>query len=645
MAGIIDTILNEYLASNTSYNPKDWLKYAEEVLGNQFKEQDVRNAYETRFGGRGGGQQGSGSFGKMDKIAQNIKDVKNLTGETLNYGAFYNSEVKPSGNMFSKITNAFKAAPKGIAKVATTAWGPVVSGVVTGKEKYGHEQTPYVDNVVRAYDNANIIGSLGYLNPFTGIATFGKQAYNSAKAAEQIEMNKELMNTEYLDLLKAGIDPEVAFNNVYASKNAKVKPSDVGINIAKDREDQAKYLQQMNEIDTLEKQNADIVGNIQRMDMNNKLMQQALKEQPQRVGEASPVMTGGANQMVEASGKTSTPSGATDNVLAQAIGYSNPQGFDGLGNYGLQVGTSQGMAQAAYDASPEGQLMNTITQPKEGQIIPQDMMSILNDKYARLEQTIKNDPRYSGDIVQPNTPYNIDPQQLARYQSYDQFAKAFGVDGGMADLYQNQARQMYDQQMANQLGVPYEDYIAATTERRKYDILAQSQQIQDALQVQANQAKDMQTKLSILQKMQEVREKANNDLLLEDMRGRYDLAKAGVTAQAQRDVANINAARDIAKQQMYLTAPTTQLNAAGNYMGNLMGYGGGAVTLSNLLALSPQQRVALWGQNISDDAIRAMFANVRGIPATALQQPQLNQQQGGSQGFLPGLANFINPQR
>ena len=316
-----------------------------------------------------------------------------------------------------------------------------------------------------------------------------------------------------------------------------------------------------------------------------------------------------------------TPSGANDEVLAQAI-RELPQQTAG-----------------SVEPTLEQQLSSQVVNP-QGQITPQDMMAQLNNYYNKVNQLIQNDPRYSGQMVQPTNQYNIDPNELARYQRWDLASRAMGADSGMANAYQQQAVQNYQQQLANQAGVPYEDYINAMTERRKLGILSQQEQIENALKVQAAQATDMKSKLGYLQEMEKLRQETARALQKAELEGQYELVKAGMQGQASRDVANINAVGDIARQQMYLSHPTTQLQAAGGFLGNTMGYGGGTFTMNALLALSPQQRVALFGQNLSDDAIKMMFQGVPGVP-TAAQQPQINQ----GQGILPTISNWINPQR
>lgn len=270
------------------------------------------------------------------------------------------------------------------------------------------------------------------------------------------------------------------------------------------------------------------------------------------------------------------------------------------------------------------------------------MMAQLNNYYDKMNQLIQNDPRYSGQMVQPANQYNIDPRQLARYQSYDQFAKAFGVDGGMADLYQNQAVQNYQQQLANQVGVPYEDYINAMTERRKLGILSQQEQIENALKVQAAQATDMKSKLGYLQEMEKLRQETARALQKADIEGQYKLAEAGLTGEYGNRRELISQQGQNFRQQQQLQDPyrqfkdlSTGLESLSYGLGGPKGIGNYALGLPEeartVFALSPDYRV-------TNDVINQMF------PGSSTYVPQVNNMQNaqqGGQGVLPWLSNVI----
>ena len=342
---------------------------------------------------------------------------------------------------------------------------------------------------------------------------------------------------------------------------------------------------------------------------------------------------------------TPIPSGANDQVLAQAIGY-NPTKFDytnlnSVGNYGLQAGTPEGMARAAYDQTLEGQLANQVVNP-QGQITPQDMMAQLNNYYNKVNQLIQEDPRYSGQMVQPSNQYNVDMDALARAQRGAQVYQAMTDYSKMPELLQQQAVQNYQQQLANQAGVPYEDYINAMTERRKLGILSQQEQIENALKVQAAQATDMKSKLGYLQEMEKLRQETARALQKADIEGQYKLAEAGLTGEYGNRRELISQQGQNFRQQQQLQDPyrqfkdlSTGIESLSYGLGGPQGIGNYALGLPEeartVFSLSPDYRV-------TNDVINQMF------PGSNTYVPQMNNiqnaQQGG-QGVLPWLSNVI----
>lgn len=62
-------------------------------------------------------------------------------------------------------------------------------------------------------------------------------------------------------------------------------------------------------------------------------------------------------------------------------------------------------------------------------------------------------------IAFANNPYNVDERDLRRAQRFAEYYTAFTTPGQLAQVTADNARQMHQQQMANQIGVPYEEYI------------------------------------------------------------------------------------------------------------------------------------------------------------------------------------------
>lgn len=293
-----------------------------------------------------------------------------------------------------------------------------------------------------------------------------------------------------------------------------------------------------------------------------------------------------------------------------------------------QVANQQGpQEQAQMDYAQ--QIMNMTPQ---GYVSSQDIMDKLNAAYANINQQINADPRYQGGVVQANNPYNIDEKELARLQRADQYMNAFGVQSDLAGQYAQQRQVMYEQQMANQLGVPYNDYINATLEQRKARIASEAQQMENVLTLQAQQATDMKTRLEAMNKMQELR----NDVATE-------MYKAELDAQTKKDVAMLSAVGGIAKTQAFTNAPSTMLQAAGQYAGNVGGVLGGNYMYSNLWAMTPEQRGIFMnaGRPISDEELQAFFGRMGNVPAQFRTQGGQMPTQPQSQGILPNIAQWI----
>lgn len=268
----------------------------------------------------------------------------------------------------------------------------------------------------------------------------------------------------------------------------------------------------------------------------------------------------------------------------------------------------------------------------QGYVSSQDIMDKLNAAYANINQQINADPRYQGGVVQANNPYNIDEKELARLQRADQYMNAFGVQSDLAGQYAQQRQVMYEQQMANQLGVPYQDYINATLEQRKARISNEAQQMEHVLTLQAQQATDMKTRLEAMNKIQELRDKTATEMY-----------KAELDAQTKKDVAMLNAMGGIAKTQAFTNAPSTMLQAAGQYAGNVGGVLGGNYMYSNLWAMTPEQRGMFMnaGRPISDEELQAFFGRMGNVPAQFRTQGGQMPTQQQSQGILPNIAQWI----
>lgn len=254
---------------------------------------------------------------------------------------------------------------------------------------------------------------------------------------------------------------------------------------------------------------------------------------------------------------------------------------------------------------------NILNEVSKGNLTAQDIYNLLNTSYSNIKNVINNDPRYQGDIVQAQNPYNIDINQLRQAQAQqianNKLAYMLGENYIPEDqLLTQQADVLYKQQMANQLGVPYEDYINATTQRNAEAIKLEADRAVNALQMYATQTTDMNQKLQFLQAAQKIQSDADAKIQEEYIKGEYDLRKQALANTGTANVALINQTGGITQERMKLEDPATQLSRLGMGAYNLAM--SGRDNLIQLATVSPTIRRLLFGnENIEQkDIIRLL---------------------------------------
>lgn len=137
--------------------------------------------------------------------------------------------------------------------------------------------------------------------------------------------------------------------------------------------------------------------------------------------------------------------------------------------------TSQDFVQRIIQKSKEiknqsdqfSQVANMLTDAQSGSAANQQrIQDTLNRAYQdRLNMIRTQDPEYQGDVLTPANPYNIDIDELRRNQAvatgnqWYNFAAGRNPNFDPSTIQQQQALDMYRQQLANQAGVPYEEYL------------------------------------------------------------------------------------------------------------------------------------------------------------------------------------------
>lgn len=302
------------------------------------------------------------------------------------------------------------------------------------------------------------------------------------------------------------------------------------------------------------------------------------------------------------------------------------------------------------------EMYNNIINQDRGQFSADNVMNAYRDMLARQQAIEQNNPYYQGGVINPQG-YSIDLDKLKYDQSVQEAYIRLTNPAMLPELRVAQSRQMYNAQMANQAGVPYEDYIKATTERQASEIARISNEQSALMKLQANEATDMKTKLDFLQKAMEIEAQGQREIQKVIAEGEYDLAntrlsnvgnidKAMITGayeldkiarqnQGNLDVAQLNNMGDIALKRMELSDPYTQLKNIGSFYGQTA-YTNPAVLRGILQSLPPQLQTALFSGQLKASQINEIF-QFANEELMKQGQPPMNQNQ--FMNWLRGIAN------
>nr|DAP28612.1 MAG TPA: hypothetical protein [Caudoviricetes sp.] len=136
------------------------------------------------------------------------------------------------------------------------------------------------------------------------------------------------------------------------------------------------------------------------------------------------------------------------------------------------------------------QLQQQALDPRNADLSIPTMYNRLRDRYADLQNEIRNqDPRYQGQIVQGER-YYVNPKELQQRMQFDRMVANEAMLRGQptptqsrANDYLAEQQAMYQIAKANEAGVPYADYQAALLDRQKQMISAKAAQIESELKM------------------------------------------------------------------------------------------------------------------------------------------------------------------
>lgn len=192
---------------------------------------------------------------------------------------------------------------------------------------------------------------------------------------------------------------------------------------------------------------------------------------------------------------------------------------------------SQGSVSPAM-ANPTTPVQNALGQNILSSInrTPEERMKMADQLRQIYEQNMapmmQGDPRYGGTVVTPENPYNVNMNEYANLQRLDQFRRAFGVDSNLAQQYADDAINRYQTQLANQTGVPYADYINATSEQRKLQLANAQAQIKAQADMIMQSDANMDKKLEAFTKLRDIEAQMEREVVGEELQRRRELEKA-----------------------------------------------------------------------------------------------------------------------
>ena len=239
---------------------------------------------------------------------------------------------------------------------------------------------------------------------------------------------------------------------------------------------------------------------------------------------------------------------------------------------------------------------------------------LLNQYYNDIQQMISANPYYQGSVQTPNNPYNVDPRQIEALTRMDQVQAAIGGGrGDRAQAYIDGQRQLYQQRMANQLGVPYEDYVRSTMAQQEQNIALRSKQLENELAIRAQESEDMATRLSALQELVKLREDTNRALDEIRLRGEYDLAKERLSQAGQDARAALDANTQLIDRQMQINDPNQRLRAQAQFY-NSVGFLDPNVQRAFIMGMPADMRAILFNPTATQEDIEQLFNWARTQP-------------------------------
>ena len=304
-----------------------------------------------------------------------------------------------------------------------------------------------------------------------------------------------------------------------------------------------------------------------------------------------------------------------------------------------------------YEISPEllQKYVNAVGVNEQNQVSTPELKQLIQDRYQAIQQDLTQDPRYQGNMI-TSQGYYVDPKKYQQLAAMDRAGNAInqayglGDTSNLADQYANEQKRLYEIQIANQAGVPYEDYKAAMLDRQKQQILTRQKEITDLLTLQAQQTTDMKERLNLISEIYKVNQQAQQAIDVANANAFGDIQKQQLTNIGNANVANINRLGGIQKQQLanignadvanittqgkimeqreLFNDPTYQLKGASQFYSS-MGYLPAQFQAGAIKNLSPAQQQAMFGTQFTPEQLSQMYGT-QNLPANNAEQSNFN---------------------
>lgn len=454
-----------------------------------------------------------------------------------------------------KKSNALKALEDAYNNAANSKGGKIVGKVIKGGGKIAGKVLPKV---------LGVTGPIGALQTAYDVYQLGKagmgykDAKDAARAQEEMMSNFEALKAQGYDELTAWQMANDITDNETERLKSQLKQSEATLQKEQQLTDaaQARMLNEQRGVYELQNQiNQPVAPGPVSQNMANNIRPTQVT-QPAQVPPIPPQISQPAQSVQMA-------------PVPEILPQLRPQATVGeIQGASVNIPTQPNLEQALIS-----DVLNT-----DGRLTQQDIINALNNNFQQMQGTIAQNPYYSGPLVAPNNPYNIDIDRLRSSGKLGEYYTAFTDPSQLANVQANNAQALYQAQLANQTGVPYEDYIRGITQRQQQEIAALGLQNENLLKAQASKATTLKDKLAILQKIEDNRAETQKALLEARVKGEYDLQKQMLTNRGNLSVAQTNAMADIAQEQMRLNDVFNQMNK--------LGYGS---IVSNMMYASPEQ--------------------------------------------------------